>query len=81
MTGEARETLTETLRRRVREAAGVTTCPTCGQPTPIEGGVRSLAASIGIPHAVLWRFLGGKDMTGRNLDIIEAWLSREAPRG
>ncbi len=64
--------LTDSLRKRVAERTGL--CPTCGQPTN-EGDVRALAADIGIPHTVLWRFLKGHDATGRTLDTIDAWLS------
>lgn len=65
-------TLTERLRRDVR-AAGLI-CPTCGQPTA-DRGIRGLADAIGIPHSVLWRFIQGKDATGRTLDKIDAWLA------
>lgn len=63
---------TETLRHRVRAKGGA--CPTCGQPLS-EGGVRAVAAAIGIGHSTLWRFLRGRDITGRNIDLIEAWLA------
>ena len=38
-----------------------------------------LAEQIGMSHAVLWRFLRGKDMTGRNLDKVNQWLALAAP--
>lgn len=63
---------TETLRRRLR--AKVKICPTCGQATR-EGGLREAADAIGIGHTTLWRFLHGRDITGRNIDLIEAWLA------
>jgi hypothetical protein len=65
------ETMTAWLRRRLAARSGV--CPTCHQPTK-EGGVRALAAEIGLPPTVVWRFLKGNDMTGRNLDKVVAWL-------
>lgn len=68
----AAETMTEGLRRQVRERSLF--CPTCGQPTSPDG-VRGLAGQIGVPHTVLWRFLKGSDATGRTLDKIAAWLS------
>lgn len=70
------ESLTEGLRRQVREK-GVE-CPTCHQPT-VDGGIRGLASSMGVPHSVLWRFLQGKDATGRTLDKIAAWLQEPKP--
>lgn len=36
--------------------------------------MRSLADAVGLPHTVVWRFLKGGDMTGRNLDKVAAYL-------
>jgi hypothetical protein len=65
----ADESLTDGIRRRVRERIGA--CPTCGAAT---SGTRPVATAIGVPNTVLWRFLKGGDMTGRNLDKLAAWL-------
>lgn len=64
------ESMTESLRRRLRERIE---CPTCFRPMPGDS-VRSLADAVGLPHTVLWRFLQGKDMTGRNLDKVAVYL-------
>lgn len=69
------ETLTESLRRRLNERVA---CPTCHQPLPGKN-VRDMAAEIGLPHTVLWRFLRGGDMQGRNLDIIAGYLEGLGP--
>jgi hypothetical protein len=68
------ETLTGSLRRRLRETNPA--CPTCGQPTG--QSLRALGEATGVPFTVLGRFLKGADMTGRNLDKIDAFL-REDP--
>lgn len=70
MTTPDPETMTESLRRRLRERIE---CPTCLQPMPGDS-MRSLADSLGLPHTVVWRFLRGGDMTGRNLDKVAAYL-------
>ena len=67
------ETFTAGLRRRLE--ADRWRCPTCHQPTG-GGGVRGLAELIGVNHATLWRFLRGGDMTGRNIDLVVAFLDR-----
>ena len=64
------ETLTEGMRRRLLEFCE---CPTCHRPIN-DGGLRALADQIGIVHTVLWRFMRGGDMTGRNLDKVAAFL-------
>ena len=65
------ETLTASLRRRLRESQP--TCPTCGQPTGTS--LRALGESVGVPFTVLARFLKGGDMMGRNLDLVAAYLA------
>ena len=70
------ETFTAGLRRRLE--ADTWRCPTCHHPTS-ENGVRGLAERVGVPHTVLWRFLRGGDMTGRNIDLVVAFLEREEP--
>jgi hypothetical protein len=69
------ETLTESIRRRVREKSGE--CPTCHQPTA-EGGVRQVAQDIGLSHTTLWRFMRGHQATSDVLDKIVTWL--DAPQ-
>jgi len=68
------ETLTDSIRRRLREHAG--TCPTCGQPNGMS--LRKLGDATGVPFTVLARFLKGGDMMGRNLDLVDHWLSQPA---
>ena len=71
------ESLTTSIRRRVLAVAA---CPHCHQAMPGQSH-REIAEAMGIPHTVLWRFLRGSDITGRNLDKVHAWLSRnEAER-
>jgi hypothetical protein len=65
------ETLTENLRRRLRERIE---CPTCYQPMPGDTQAK-LAAEVGLAPSILSRFLNGKDMTGRNLDKVAAYLA------
>lgn len=64
------ESMTDALRRRLLEGIA---CPTCHQPLPGES-TRKLADAMGMTHTGLWRFLKGGDMTGRNLDKVDAYL-------
>lgn len=70
------ETLTESIRRRLRETTA--TCPACGQSTG--QSLRALGEATGVPFTGLSRFLKGGDMTGRNLDKIDVWLRSRAAR-
>lgn len=64
-------TLSERIRDEVRDLSAP--CPTCGQPRN-KRGLRHLAAEIGIPHTVLWRFMKGGAATTDTLDRIDTWL-------
>jgi transcriptional regulator with XRE-family HTH domain len=37
---------------------------------------RRLAASIGVDHVTIWRFLRGRDPSGRVLDAVFAFLRK-----
>lgn len=70
-------TFTDDLRERTRRRLGI--CPTCGQPTSPH--YKETADSIGMSTSILWRFLRGHDLTGRNIDKIVTWLEREPDPG
>lgn len=64
------EYLTASIRRLV---LGIIACPHCHQAMPGQS-LREIAEAMGVPNTVLWRFLRGADITGRNLDKVHAWL-------
>lgn len=65
------ESFSDGLRQRLREASRF--CPTCGQPTT-KGGVRALAARIGVHHSTLWRFMHGEPTKSDTIDAIVRFL-------
>lgn len=67
-----RETLQDSLRRRLRERLGMVVCPTCCR----SGGVtvRDGARVSGIKLTSLHRFLSGKNADGKTLDAVAAFL-------
>lgn len=68
------ETLTESIRRRLRERIA---CPECGNTTV---ALRPLGRMIDVPFTSLHRFLNGRSATSQTLDKIAAWLTEEEPR-